>query len=67
MLSLQDENMYQMIVHSNVHCNMSYTTSAQTRSKIKWVFPNLLFSVVHMDISRSLFCVHCRSYILNNN
>ena len=28
MLSLQDENMYQMIVHSNVHCNMSYTTSA---------------------------------------
>ena len=38
-----------------------------TRSKIKWVFPNLLFSVVHMDISRSLFCVHCRSYILNNN
>jgi len=32
-----------------------------TRSKLKYVFPNLVFSVNHMHICRSLNCVHCGS------
>ena len=33
----------------------------QTRSKLKWVFPNLVFSVNHLRVCRSLHCGHCGS------
>ena len=32
-----------------------------TRSKLKWVFPNLVFSVNRLCVCRSLHCGHCGS------
>ena len=55
-------------VHGNFHvpCNETYG-KVQTRSKLKWVFPKLPFSVEKGDIPRNLYYVHCKSYISNNN
>ena len=42
-------------------CHFQSETTHKTRSKLKWVFPNYLFTVDHKSMARNLHCVHCGS------
>ena len=61
------QNLFEKKKHRKIENIPAVELNTETRSKLKWVLPNLLFYVEKGDIPRSLYCVHCKSYISHNN